>query len=113
MAGRPEDVIDRQVDAYNQRDLDGFVACYAPATVIEDAVGGLLMQGEDAVRNAYGELFRASPDLHVEIAKRIQIGEYVIDEELVTGRRGAAEALHAVVVYHVSDGFIDHVRLIQ
>jgi hypothetical protein len=106
-------VIDRQIDAYNRRDLDGFVACYAPATVVEDATGGVLMQGQDAIRHAYGGLFQESPDLHAEIAKRIEIGEYVIDEELVTGRRGAGEALHAVVVYHVADGLIDHVRLIQ
>jgi len=106
-------VIDRQLDAYNRRDIDAFVACYAPATAVEDAVGGLLMQGRDALRNAYGELFRESPELHVEIAKRIQVGDYVIDEELVTGRRGATEALHAAVVYHVADGLIDHIRLIR
>ena len=113
MAARPEDVVDRQVDAYNRREIDAFVTCYAPAVVVEDATGGLLMQGHDAVSNAYGELFRESPDLHVEIAKRIQVGDYVIDEELVTGRRGAAEVMHAVVVYHVADGLIDHVRLIR
>jgi hypothetical protein len=42
----PEDMCDhveRQVDAYNRRDIDAFLACYAATTVIEDAVGAVVM----------------------------------------------------------------------
>jgi hypothetical protein len=112
MADR-SDPVARQVDAYNARDLDAFAGCYAQDVVVEDATGGVVMQGLDAFRHAYGELFRASPDLHVEIASRMRVGEYVIDEELVTGRRGSDETLHVAVVYHVANGAIDHVRVIR
>jgi hypothetical protein len=58
-------------------------------------------------------LFAGSPELHVEIATRIRVGDYVIDEEVVTGRRGSPEAARVVAIYHVRDGAIDPVRLIR
>jgi hypothetical protein len=108
-----DDPVQRQVDAYNRRDLDAFLDCYAPETEVGDAAGGTLMRGSDAMRAAYGELFRESPSLQVEISTRIRIGEYVIDEEIVTGRRGSAEEVRVVVVYHVTEGLIDQVRMIR
>ena len=108
-----DDPVERQVDAYNRRDLDAFLDCYAPETEIEDAVGGTLMRGRAAMRGAYEDLFRESPALHVEIRTRIGIGDYVIDEEIVSGRRGSAEDVRVVVVYHLAAGLIDHVRMIR
>jgi hypothetical protein len=106
------DPVALQVDAYNGRDLEAFLGCYSPDTVIEDATG-IVMQGRDAIRAAYGDLFRNSPNLHVEIATRIRVNDYVIDEEVVSGRRGTPEPLRVVVIYHVASDLIDHVRLIR
>jgi hypothetical protein len=41
MSEVPEDSVDRQVRAYNEHDVDEFVAGYAEAVVIEDADGSL------------------------------------------------------------------------
>ena len=65
------------------------------------------------MRTAYGELFIASPNLHAEIATRIRIGAYVIDEERITGRRDSADEVRVVAIYHVAGDVIDHVRLIR
>ncbi len=107
------DPVERQVDAYNRRDIDAFLSCYALDTVIEDATGTVIVQGHDAMRAAYSELFRRSPNLHAEIATRICVGEYVVDEERIKGRRGSTEEIRVVAVYHVAAGVIDHVRLIR
>jgi hypothetical protein len=107
------DAVVRQVDAYNARDLDAFLDCYSPDTVVEDATGNVVMRGHDAMRAVYDELFRESPNLRAEIASRIRVGEYVIDEEVVTGWRGSPDPLHVAVVYHVASGVIDHVRTIR
>jgi len=107
------DPVERQVDAYNRRDIDAFLSCYALDTVIEDATGTVIMQGHDAMRAAYSELFRGSPNLRAEIATRICVGEYVVDEERIKGRRGSTEEIRVVAVYHVAAGVIDHVRLIR
>ncbi len=107
------DPVERQVDAYNRRDIDAFLSCYALDTVIEDATGTVIVQGHDAMRAAYSELFRRSPNLRAEIATRICVGEYVVDEERIKGRRGSTEEIRVVAVYHVAAGVIDHVRLIR
>ena len=107
------DPVERQVDAYNAGNVEAFLSCYAPDALIEDATGTVVMHGHDAMRAAYSELFRASPDLHADIATRICIGEYAVHEELVTGHRGLAEELRVVAVYHVANGLIDRVRIIR
>ena len=100
----------RQVEAYNAHDLDGFLACYAEDVVVEDARGAVTMRGKEELREAFGRLFSEFPAVHVEVPTRIRIGEYVIDEEQISGRE---QPLHAVVVYHVCDDGIDHMRVIR
>ena len=34
MPSDPSTIIDRQIEAYNRRDLDGFLACYRPDAVL-------------------------------------------------------------------------------
>lgn len=108
------DIIDEQVEAYNARDLERFIACYAEDVTVEDGMGNVMMQGSDAVRGLYGALFANSPALHARIANRIRVGHYVIDEEEITGfiMEGFPAELHAAVVYRVADGKIAHVRLL-
>src|SRR5205085_2086327 len=43
------DPVQQQLDAYNARDLEGFVACYAADAVVEDASGQALMSGDEAL----------------------------------------------------------------
>lgn len=107
-----EDAVDRQVRAYNERDVDGFVACYAESVVVEDGDGGVLMSGRDELRERYGRLFERSPSLHAEILTRIRIGSYVVDEERITSRPDGD--VHAVAIYRLDgDGLIDRVRFLR
>lgn len=115
-AAMPEnasDPVERQVDAYNRKDIDAFLSCYAPDTVVEDATGTVLMRGHEAMRTAYRDLFRGSPNLHAEISTRIRVGKYIVDDERITGRGSSAEELRAVAIYHIANDLIDHVRLIR
>jgi len=99
-----------QVDAYNARDIDRFVACYTDDVIVEDAAGNVLMRGAEALREGYGPFFEENPGLRGEILHRVELGDYVVDEERITGWGPAP--VHAVVVYHLAGDRIDHVRLI-
>jgi hypothetical protein len=111
MTAAAEGAVERQVAAYNEHDVDVFVACYATDVVIEDASGTTLLSGREQMRDHYAGIFERLPDLHAEIVSRIRVGRYVIDEERVTGRR--AGDLHAVAVYRLDgDGLIDRVRFL-
>lgn len=105
------DPVQAQLEAYNARDLERFVACYTEDVRIEDGAGNLMMQGHDAMRERYGPMFAQNPDLHCRIVSRIRIGEYVVDEERITGR-GPAE-VHAVAIYRLQGDHIAHVRFLR
>jgi hypothetical protein len=108
------DVVDQQVAAFNARDLEAFVECYAADSRIIDASGTLMAEGHDGLRRMYAPLFESSPDLHAEITSRIHIGTWVIDDEHTTGfvLPGYPTELRAVVVYHVVDGKIAQSQLL-
>jgi hypothetical protein len=101
------DVVQRQVDAYNARDLEGFAATYAESiTIFRMPAVEPAVSGKAQLTEVYRERFR-SDHLHAEILARIVLGDKVIDHERVIGIRD--EPMEAVVVYEVRDGVIRNV----
>jgi hypothetical protein len=113
MPTRNIELVERQLAAYNAHDVDAFMRCYAIDCVIEDGQGARLMSGHAEMRPRYEALFADSPRLHCEIASRVCIGDYVIDEENITGR--VPELRRAVVIYRIdrASGLISHVRFLR
>lgn len=109
------DAVQEQVDAFNARDVERFIACYRPDAVIEDGAGNRMMQGHEEMRAMYGPLFSQSPNLHVEIPSRIRVGSFVIDEEQTTGinMEGFPGEMHSAVVYRLDGDKIAHVHLLM
>jgi hypothetical protein len=109
------DIVQAQVDAYNSRDIDKFLAYYAPDIVVEDGKGRVTMRGLEQVRARYSRLFDNSPDLHCRILARLGVGSYVVDEEQVTGfnLEGTSGEMHAIVIYRVAGGKIEYVRVLR
>jgi hypothetical protein len=105
------DPVQEQLEAYNARDLERFIACYTLDVVIEDGAGNLLMQGHNTMRERYGPMFAKYPELHCRLASRIRIGDYVVDEERITGRQLTEE--HAVAIYRLAGDQIAHVRFLR
>jgi hypothetical protein len=103
----PVAVVERQLEAYNARDLERFAATYAESITIyrlpalEPAI-----VGQAKLREVYAARFR-STDLHAEILNRIVLGNKVIDHERVRGIRETP--IEAVASYEVEDGLIARV----
>jgi len=106
----PDDVVQRQVDAYNRRDIEAFMACYATSAAVTWADGSRSLIGHDAIRARYADLFARTPDLNAEITGRLRAGEWTVDEERV---RGADLDLHVLVGYRVRDDLIDLVLMMR
>jgi hypothetical protein len=104
-----EDPVQAQLDAYNKRDIEAFVAAYAEDVVITDATGQAMMSGRDGIREEYGPFFEASPDLHADILGRVRAGEWTVDHERVTW---GTEMLEVLVAYRVVDGSIARVVML-
>jgi len=57
-------------------------------------------------------MFSKLPDLHAHVPRRTVMGNYVIDEEIVTGLRDG-RTLKATAIYEVGDGLISRVWFID
>jgi len=102
----------KQLEAYNRRDIDAFMVNFSKDCIIEDGEGNIIERGKYFIQVMYADLFERSPNLHCELKSRIVKDNYVIDEERVTGRAGSEDEVHAVVIYRVKDGLIEHVRFL-
>lgn len=111
------DPVDAQLAAYNARDVDAFLACYNLACAIDDGEGTRLMTGHAEMRTRYRALFDGSPHLHCDVVHRTRIGDYVLDEESISGRLPGTqpELRRAVVIYRIdrASGLIAHVRFLR
>jgi hypothetical protein len=99
-------VVQRQLEAYNARDLDAFMATYA-----EDAVQYLLHAdtlavGHEAIRKRMAGRF-ADPALHAELRSRMVMDPIVVDHEFVTRTfPDGLATVEMICVYEVEAGRI-------
>ncbi len=107
----PEELVQMQVNAYNARNLNAFMNCYANDVEAYSIDGKLLFSGADAMRKRYIALFKSSPNLHCEIKNRIVHGNTVIDYEKVTGFRGN-KTVQAIAIYTIENNKIKTIRFI-
>ena len=111
----PQEVVQAAIDAYHDHDLDRCLGYYAQDVVVRDAEGNVLMDGADAVRSRYAKAIAENPKIHYEIPNRIALGEWVIDEERVTGftKPGSPEVVRAVLVYRLSGERIREILILS
>ena len=105
----PEAVVNRQLDAYNARNIDQFVATYSEDIEIYKK-GQLIMKGHEQLRKSYDAMFKNTPNLHCHIENRILINNKVIDKENVTKNEHYIEA---VAIYEVANGRIQKVTFVE
>lgn len=107
----PLTLVQRQLNAYNARDLEAFLEPYADDVELYDYTSGkLLGKGKDKMRKDYA-FFKQVPELHCEIKARIVQGNVVIDKEKVTGF--GTTAMEATAIYHIANNKIQKVYFIQ
>ncbi len=82
----PEAFAQRQLDSYNARDLERFVAEYTDDVVVWrlPATEPVLV-GKPALAEHYRKNRFHLPQLHAELVNRMVFGNKVIDHERVTG----------------------------
>ncbi|HSE12548.1 MAG TPA: nuclear transport factor 2 family protein [Rudaea sp.] len=98
----PEAVVERQLDAYNARNLERFLAEYGDdirvyrPPAVEPALAG---------KTAFGDFYATQrfnhPGLHAEVLNRMVLGNKVIDHERISGV--GEKPSEVVIVYEVVD----------
>lgn len=105
-ATAPETIVQRQLDAYNARDIDALLATYAPDARQYEHPATLLASGAADMRARMALRF-AEPNLHARLLQRVVMGNIVIDHEEVTRTfpEGTGR-VDMVAIYEVVDGKI-------
>ena len=103
----PAAVVQRQLDAYNRRDLDALLATDGEHARQYEHPATLAASGTAQIRERMAVRFQESA-LHARLVQRAVMGNIVIDQEVVTRNfpEGIGE-VDIVAIYEVIDGKID------
>lgn len=98
--------VERQLEAYNARDIDAFMHWWAEDCQYYAFPNTLLASNGDEIRARHVERFR-EPDLYGHLIHRACVGNLVMDHEVVTRNfpEGKGE-VDVLCLYEVSDGKI-------
>lgn len=105
MSASPVDVVQKQLDDYNRRDLAAFVSNYAQGIEVYR-----LPAAEPSVvgKAAFAKLYETTrfnlPGLRAELVNRIAFGNKVIDHERIHGVK--PDPFEVAAAYEVRDGLI-------
>lgn len=106
----PEQIVQKQLDAYNARDIDAFMNTYSKDIKLYHFPNKMNTDSWTKMKKSYASFFDKTPDLHCEIKNRIAIDNMVIDEEYITSN---GKNFSAVAIYEVTNGKISKVTFIS
>jgi hypothetical protein len=104
----PTEIVDRQIAAYNARDVAAFAAAYGEdAHVFLMPNLKLAARGRAALQEHYAANVFPKEGLRAEVVSRVVLGNKVVDHEVTHGL--APQPLESLVVYEVADNLIQAV----
>ncbi len=106
----PDHPVNRQLAAYNAHRLDEFVACFASTIRLTTGNGTIRAEGHEQLRVAYVPVF-AIVGRRATILNRIAVGDWVVDHERIDDDSG--RQFEAAVAFHLTDGEIDEMRMLD
>jgi hypothetical protein len=110
----PEQVVQKQLEAYNLKDIEGFMAVIDKDVSFHDfSTNQTTLSGSEECRAYYTNLFNASPNLHSLILKRTVFDNTIIDHERITGRNGNIDITELVLIYEVANEKIIRVTVLN
>jgi len=110
LSDTPADLAQRQLNAYNLRNIDAFLEPYAEDVEVYTYPDQLQYKGKETMRAGYTQLFDNTPNLHCELVGRIVQDAVVIDKERV---QFGDTIIEAVAIYHIENNKIKKVFFIR
>src|ERR1700761_8539868 len=102
----PATVVQRQLEAYNAKDIEALLAVYAEDAEVFEHPSKLVASGTAALRERYVARF-AEPNLRATLLNRTVMGNVVVDyEEVVRTFPEGPGKIKLIMIYEVKDGRI-------
>jgi putative hydrolase of HD superfamily len=102
----PQKVIQRQLDAYNARDIEAFMAVWSEGAQYFEHPSKLVANGAAEIRERHITRFK-EPDLHGRLIHRAVVGNKVVDQEIVTRSfPDGPGQIDVIAIYEVERGKI-------
>lgn len=98
----PEQLVLKQLDAYNDRDIEAFLDTYSDDIKIYDFPDRLTISGKKQMRKMFSEFFQMNPNLNARVGKTMVQGNFVIIHEVVSGLANGS-TLSVVAIYEVDE----------
>jgi hypothetical protein len=105
-----QQVVTQQIETYNTRNLEANMALFSDnfqLISLED--GKVVVDGIEACREMYANLFANSPKLFANIVSRIDFNNKVVLHEHITGRNGSDGTLEQLIVFEVNNNKIEKI----
>ena len=109
-ASKPETIVQKQLDFYNAKDIEGFSQTFSTNVKIYNFPATISIEGLELMRERYNSFFKSTPDLHSELKNRIVIGNKVIDQEYVTAN---GNHFSVIAIYEVENDKIAKVTFLR
>lgn len=109
----PVAVVERLVQATNDHDIEGLVACFNDGYINETpAHPGRGFEGAEQVRRNWTQIFGGVPDVHAEVLQMAVEGDQVWTEWQTSGTRrdGVGLLLRGVIVFRIAGEGIQSAR---
>jgi hypothetical protein len=106
----PEQIVQRQVNAYNARDIEAFTDTYSNDIEILNFPNEPSIKGKENLKNQFTQMFERVPNLYCEIKNRIVLGNKVVDREHV---RFGERYSDVIAIYEVTNGKISKVTFLR
>ncbi|MCF2857095.1 nuclear transport factor 2 family protein [Pseudoalteromonas sp. SMS1] len=105
-------IVDKQLDAYNNQDIDAFAATYSDDVEIYQGQS-LVFKGKEALVERYGNKFASLSYLNATSLTRMVQGRFLVDHELAESSKQLSKEIdHSVTViaaYEVENDLIKRV----
>ncbi|WP_299214471.1 amidohydrolase family protein [uncultured Dokdonia sp.] len=106
----PEQLVQRQVNAYNARNIEAFLDTYAETIEIFNFPNESMLKGKEQLKDSFSKMFENTPNLYCEIKNRMILGNKVIDKEYV---RFGNSYSNVIAIYEIKEGKIAKVTFVR
>jgi hypothetical protein len=100
----PEKIIDNQLGAYNNHDLEAYLNCFSSDIEVRSFPSGKLMADRTgpAFRARFQKMFEDTPDVQATLVSRVVHGRFVVDSEVIRSTP-EAEPRSVTAIYEVGE----------